>query len=337
MIQSLELMSKFHAMCECDTWEEISKKLSQTRADVESVVSELELLLGKKLIHRRYGGDVVSNFSSRFFMPTDAGMKWYLLIGELLRGLGDASSPSFDKMAKGLFREFCQWRGEFNPELLLSTVISISFNGIIDMKNLKIYTSDFLSFCFLENVLAKLAQEHSIENFEILCSESDHLADFDAYFLAYQIHVKDFHHEVLHESRLGLYASSGYLERAGEPKKLEDLLDHSVIRCRDTHVVQALGVKKFGSVKEFVPLFYKDKYIEVDSANSQLHLGEIGLGLIPMTDLLYKKVNPKLLRIAPLEGEEEFVYRRHTFGYHLKHTAHPLIKNLLTELKDAIC
>jgi hypothetical protein len=139
-------MSKFHAMCECDTWEEISRKLNQTRADVEAVVSELEFVLGKKLIHRRTDGDVVSNFSSRFFMPTDSGMKWYLLIGELLRGLGDASSPSFDKMAKGLFREFCQWRGESNPELFLSTVVSISFNGTFDMKNLRIYTSDLFAF-----------------------------------------------------------------------------------------------------------------------------------------------------------------------------------------------
>ncbi len=180
------------------------------------------------------------------------------------------------------------------------------------------------------------SRESKVANFEILCSESEHLCDFDAYFLAYELRVKDFQHEVLHESRIGLYASSDYLERVGEPKKLEDLINHNVIRCRDTHVVQALGVKKFGTVKEYVPLFYKDKYIEVDSANSQLHLGEMGLGLIPMTGLLYKKVNPKLLRIAPLEGEDEFVYRKHTFGYHQKHISHPLIKNLLTELKDAL-
>jgi hypothetical protein len=126
--------------------------------------------------------------------------------------LGDASDLSFDKIAKGLFGEFCQCIGGNSPKLL-STVISISFNGNIDMKNLRIYTSDLLSFCFLENVLAKLAQEHKIENFEILCSEADHLADFDAYFLAYQIHVKDFHHEVLHEScylllRLGVFLLS---------------------------------------------------------------------------------------------------------------------------------
>ena len=105
MMQSLELMSKFHAMCECDTWDEISRKLNQTRADVESVVSELEFVLGKKLIHRRTDGDVVSNFSSRFFMPTDSGMKWYLLIGELLRNvaLEDCSTESaFIDIAKDL-------------------------------------------------------------------------------------------------------------------------------------------------------------------------------------------------------------------------------------------
>ena len=64
-------------------------------------------MLGKKLIHRRNDGDVVSNFSSRFFMPTDSGMKWYLLIGELLKNvaLEDYSTESaFIDIAKDLLQ-----------------------------------------------------------------------------------------------------------------------------------------------------------------------------------------------------------------------------------------
>jgi DNA-binding transcriptional LysR family regulator len=204
------------------------------------------------------------------------------------------------------------------------------------MQNLRIYTSDFLSFCFLEPVLAKLLQEHKSLNFEVFGSESEHLSDFEAYFLGYEMPIKDFESEMIQESRIGLYASSDYLERAGEPKKLQDLLHHNIIRCKDTHVVQALGVKKFGTVKEYVPLFYKKQCVEVDSANSQLNLGEIGLGLIPMTDLLYRKVNTTLLRLSPLEGEEEFVYRRYTFGYHKKHQSNHFIAKILAALRQEL-
>jgi DNA-binding transcriptional LysR family regulator len=204
------------------------------------------------------------------------------------------------------------------------------------MQNLRIYTSDFLSFCFLEPVLTKLLREDKSVNFEIFCSESQHLSDFDAYFLGYEMPIKDFEFEMIQESKICLYANSHYLERFGEPKQLADLLHHNIIRCKDTHVVQALGVKKFGTVKEYVPLFYKKQCIEVDSANSQLNLGEMGLGLIPMTDLLYKRVKTKLLRIPLLKGEEAFVYRRYTFGYHQKHRSNQFMGKILAELKDVL-
>jgi hypothetical protein len=75
MIRALELMASFHRMCECDTWEEISRVMGKSLQDLEETVSELELILGKKLIYRFPDRGLTSSFSCRFFMPTDAGMK----------------------------------------------------------------------------------------------------------------------------------------------------------------------------------------------------------------------------------------------------------------------
>jgi molybdenum-dependent DNA-binding transcriptional regulator ModE len=59
MIRSLELMASFHEMCECDTWSEISRVMGKSRRDVEEAVSELERLVGKKLIYRDALGSAV--------------------------------------------------------------------------------------------------------------------------------------------------------------------------------------------------------------------------------------------------------------------------------------
>jgi DNA-binding transcriptional LysR family regulator len=336
MMQSLELMSKFHAMCECDTWEEISRKLNQTRADVEAVVSELEFVLGKKLIHRRDDGDVVSNFSSRFFMPTDSGMKWYLLIGELLRGLGDASSPSFDKMAKGLFREFYQWgRGGENSNVHQNSgnYITCLFFPSGTMQNLRIFTNSLLSFYYLTPILARMLDKHKDLFFSFFGEESKHEEDFDVYLLPYRLPKKDFIELKLAEGKSFLYAHHSYIDRLGTPKKLADLDQHLLIRSKDSISASAIGVHKFGTIKEYLPTLYNRRYIEVESLNSLLSLAKMGSGIVALADITHSVTKCNLQKISPLEEEKEFVYRDFTFGFHQRHKDNPLLQDIEKSLR----
>jgi DNA-binding transcriptional LysR family regulator len=332
MMQSLELMSKFHAMCECDTWEEISRKLHQTRADVEAVVSELEFVLGKKLIHRRADGDVVSNFSSRFFMPTDSGMKWYLLIGELLRNValeGFSTEGAFLHIMKDLLQSL-------NNKSSSSTGFFVTFSFFSSglMQNLKIFSNDFYSYNYLEPILSKMLQQYGGMSFSILSHESECLNEFDAYLLSYEFPAKDFISQTLVEGRLGLYAHPAYLARVGTPKKIEDLNNHTMFRSRATLSANAIGAKKFGVIKGYAPIWCKKNYIDVDSSASLIRFAEMGAGIISMNEVSAKKLSVKLERLAPLQEETEFLYRKYIFGFHQKHKDNPLITDLARELHD---
>ena len=330
-MQSLELMSKFHAMCECDTWDEISRKLNQTRADVESVVSELEFVLGKKLIHRRTDGDVVSNFSSRFFMPTDSGMKWYLLIGGLLRGLGDESNLSFDKMASIMLGDV-----KSSSQLLTSAALVVSFSLRGIMQNLRIFTNDFLSFYFLEPLLEGLMQKHNLMTFSTFGSESQHLSDFDIYFLPHELPIKDFSSELVIESRLGLYADPSYIEKFGVPKKLDDLNEHSMVRSRSCRVIESLGMNKYKTIGHYKPLFHKVDCIEFDTYLSMLRLCERGHGIMPGTEMGIRRTCTKLQKLPLLQDEGEYSYFKFTLGWHEKHNSSEIIKDLKNGL-NALC
>jgi len=330
-MQSLELMSKFHAMCECDTWEEISRKLNQTRADVEAVVSELEFVLGKKLIHRRSDGDVVSNFSSRFFMPTDSGMKWYLLIGELLRGLGDASSPSFDKMAAIMLGDV---RG--SSQLLTSAVLVVSFSLKGIMQNLRIFTNDFLSFYFLEPLLEELMQKYNSMTFSTFGSESQHLSDFDIYFLPHELPLSNLSSELIIESRLGLYAHPSYIEKYGVPKNLGEIESHAMVRNKACRVIQSLGMHKYKTINNYKPLFYKKSCIEFDTYLSMLRLCERGYGIMPGTEMGISKICTTLQKLPLLEDEGDYSYFKFTLGWHEKHNSSQIVEDLKNGLR-AFC
>ena len=334
MIQSLELMSKFHAMCECDTWEEISRKLNKTRADVESELGELELILGKKLIHRSPSGEVTSSFSGRFFMPTDAGMKWYLLIGELLRNvaLEDRSAESdFLYIARDLLQSLSN-----KSPSSTGFFVTFSFFSSGVMQNLKIFSNDFLSFYFLEPILAKLLVRYPDLTFSTFGYEYENLNDFDAYFLHYAFPMKDFGIEVLTEGKLGLYAHPSYIERVGFPKELADLPNHNIIRCKSMHATYDLGVKKFKAIEEYILPNAGRRYIEVDSVVSLRKIAELGAGIVSCTDTGAKKAGIHLQKIPPLKEEDHFVYRKYNFGYHHKHVNAPLMREIISELREAL-
>ena len=329
MIQSLELMSKFHAMCECDTWEEISRKLNKTRADVESELGELELILGKKLIHRSPSGEVTSSFSGRFFMPTDACLKWYLLIGELLRGLGDESSPSFEWMAGiGL--------GEVRHTLLTSTMVVVSFSLSGNMQNLKIFTNDFLSFYFLEPLLEELMQKHNSMTFSTFGSEKEHLSDFDIYFLPHELPLPNLSSELIIESKLGLYAHPSYIDKHGVPKNLGEIESHVMVRNKACRVIQSLGMDKYKTINNYKPLFYKKSCIEFDTYLSMLRLCERGHGIMPGTEIGIRKICTTLQKLPLLEDEGDYSYFKFTLGWHEKHNSSQIVEDLKNGL-HAFC
>jgi DNA-binding transcriptional LysR family regulator len=334
MIRSLELMASFHEMCECDTWSEISRVTGKSRRDVEEAVSELECLVGKKLIYRDALGSVASQFSSRFFMPTDAGMRWYLLIGEMLKGL-DGASP-FSSLSKelidSLLNDLSLGRRAVVAQQSLNLPIII-FSFFETMQNLKIFTNDFLSFYFLEPILAKLLSKNQSPLFSSFGYESEHLNEFDAYLLHYEFPKKDFCTEVVTEGKLGLYAHPSYLDRSGIPQTLTDLAGHTFIRCKSMHTTYALGVKKFKAIPDY-PLMssYKERCLEVDSVSSLRKLADLGAGIVSVTDTGAKNAGIELQRIPPLREEDHFIYRKYIFGYHQKYQNAPLIRDIALEL-----
>ncbi len=334
MIRSLELMSSFHRMCECDTWEEVLRVTGKTRERVESELAELEFVLGKRLIHRRPEVGVASSFSGRFFMPTDSGMKWYLLIGEMLKGMGSyefCSNSFFAKLTSDSVLENVSSRNES----FLGNFVTFSFFSFGHMQNLRIFTNDFYSYNYLEPALSKMLRKYNGMSFSILSNESECSNDFDAYFLSYEFPKKEFLSETLAEGRLGLYAHPEYLDRVGTPKKLEDLNNHTVFRSRATRSAYSIGVKKFNAIKEYSPIWYKKNYIDVDSSASLIRFAEMGAGIISMNEISAKKLDVKLERLAPLQEETEFLYRKYVFGFHQKHKESPLIVDLARELHDA--
>ncbi len=336
MIRSLELMASFHRMCECDTWEDVVRITGKTRERVELELEELELILGKRLIHRHPEGSVTSSFSGRFFMPTDAGTKWYLLIGEMLKGLDGVST--FSSLGQGLIDRLLSdlslnKNAEIADQSLSLPIIVFSF--FETMQNLKIFTNDFLSFYFLEPILAKMLSTNKDFLFSSFGYESEHLNEFDAYLLHYEFPKKDFCAEIITEGKLGLYAHPSYLDRSGVPQILADLADHTFIRCKSMHTTYALGVKKFKAIPEY-PLMssYKERCLEVDSVSSLRKLAELGAGIVSVTDTGAKKAGIELQRIPPLREEDHFVYRKYVFGYHQKHQNTAFIRNIALELRS---
>jgi DNA-binding transcriptional LysR family regulator len=330
MIRSLELMSSFHAMCECDTWSDVFSVTGKTRERAEWELDELELILGKKLIHRSPNGEVASSFSSRFFMPTDAGMKWYLLIGELLRGLGDASSPSFDKIARVALDAVGR------RTFLTSTLVVVSFSLSGTMQNLKIFTNDFLSFYFLEPLLEELMQKHNSMTFSTFGSEKEHLSDFDIYFLPHELPLPNLSSELIIQSKLGLYAHPSYIEKHGVPKNLGEIESHTMVRNKACRVIQSLGMDKYKTINNYKPLFYKKSCIEFDTYLSMLRLCERGYGIMPGTEIGIRKICTTLQKLPLLEDEGDYSYFKFTLGWHEKHNSSQIVEDLKNGL-HAFC
>ncbi len=319
-------MASFHRMCECDTWDEIVKITGKTRESVALELGELELVLGKKLIHRHPEGSVASSFSGRFFMPTDAGMKWYLLIGEMLKNLapGDYSTES------AFFHIMNDSLGLAGNKLLdvTGSVVTFSFFSFGHMQNMRIFTNSFLSFYCIESVLAQLLYKYKGLLFSTFGDEERHSEDFDVYFLPYHFPKEDFIAETFAEGKTFLYAHPSYIETAGAPKKLADLRDHLLIRSKDSTSARAIGVEKFGTIRDYLPTLHHKRFIEVASFNSLLNLVKMGSGIVALTDLTHRITQANLQKIAPLEEEQEFVYRNFTFGFHQKHKSNPVVQDL---------
>lgn len=320
-------------MCECDTYSEILSVMGKTREDVESDVRQLELVLGKKLVHRAPDRGVASGLSSRFFMPTDSGMKWYLLVGELLKNLAlsDCSAErAFFHITKDLLERL-------DLRLLSDSgsVVTFSLFSSSNMQNLRIYTNDFLSFYFLEPLLERLMSGSKLVTFSTFGSESEHLSDFDFYFLPHALPLRDFSSELVVESRLGLYAHPSYTEKRGSPRHLKDIEQHVMVRNKACRVIQALGMDKYKTINHYKPLFYKKDCIEFDTYLSMIRLCEKGFGIMPGTEVGIRKTCTNLHKLPSLE-DEEFSYFKFTLGWHQRHSGSDILKELTTGLVDSM-
>jgi DNA-binding transcriptional LysR family regulator len=269
-------------------------------------------------------------------MPTDAGMRWYLLIGEMLKGLGEFTSfeslfvnncSSFELASACITKDLleCLRTSAWSVD---GTLVTFSFFSFGCMQNLRIFTNDFLSFYFLEPLLEKFMNENQLLAFSTFGSESQHLSDFDFYFLPHELPLADFSSELVIESRLGLYAHPSYIEKYGSPKNLVEIEKHTMVRNKACRVIQSLGMDKYKTISNYKPLFYKKSCIEFDTYLSMLRLCEKGFGIMPGTEVGIRKTCTNLHKLPSMDDEGEFSYFRFTFGWHHRHNDSSILRDL---------
>lgn len=204
------------------------------------------------------------------------------------------------------------------------------------MKEIKLLTTDNFSHYFVEPICAKLSIEDPSFRFSILSATVDREPEVDVYFLVYRHLFPDFIHEVLAETKIHLWASSQYLERNGVPKTMNDLLSHSIIRPQRSLVTVEFGVKKFGTVRHYLPYYHKVDSIQVDGIMSVANLAESGAGIAGLTQLSVDKCGFRVEKIPPVEGDDDAYYREFVVGYHERHKNDPHVRSLVNNLRCAI-
>lgn len=93
MLKVLELMTSFHILVQRGTYAAASKELSVTVNELDKCIFELELLLEAPLLHRK-ADTVIAASPNLPVIPTDAGVRWFFIIGELLAGSNNLSAFS---------------------------------------------------------------------------------------------------------------------------------------------------------------------------------------------------------------------------------------------------
>ena len=170
----------------------------------------------------------------------------------------------------------------------------------------------------------KLIFKYPDVNFEIKDATIDRMVECDMYLLAYQHDFENFIAEKLVESKLCLLASSSYLELMGEPKKLNDMLEHKVIRPERSDILLGFAGCMYG------PIFHKKNATKVDTLTSLISLGESMGGIICYAEHLLKYSDVKLEIIPEVGGEYRYV--NYTLGFHEKLKNDPIVNYFRCEL-----
>lgn len=206
------------------------------------------------------------------------------------------------------------------------------------MKEVRLLTTDFFSYHFVEPVCAKLIQQDPSFKFSISdCSDvSGDTPDVDLYFLVYKHLFEDFIHEVVEEGRVCLWASPSYLERKGVPRSYKDLDSHTFIKSRRGLAAFKFGVQRFNTISYYAPYYDRKDYLMVDNISSMINLAEAGVGIIASSVLSVHKVGLRLERIPSLQEETEHCYRRYTIGYHKRFKDDPMVIATINELKNIL-
>jgi DNA-binding transcriptional LysR family regulator len=204
------------------------------------------------------------------------------------------------------------------------------------MKEMKLLTSDALSHYLIEPICAKLSIQDPSFRFSILSATVDREPEVDVYFLLYKHLFENFIHEVLAESKMSLWASSEYLERNGVPKKLDDLLSHTIVRPERGAVTVEFGVKRFGTTRYYDPYYHKKESVRVDDIMSVVNLAEAGAGIAGLTHLSVDKFKCRLEKIPTIEGDEGNCYRQFVVGYHERHKDDPNVRLLVHNLRSLL-
>jgi len=163
--------------------------------------------------------------------------------------------------------------------------------------------------------------------FEIKNATADQLPDdVDFSILPCEHPSEHYINEILLETELNLYASPDYLEKHGEPKKLEDLNKHTIIRA------QRGDLSRFANIK-YKPLFFKEEHLKTDTLTSLIAMAEQGTGIICFNDKAFELRKFKLEKINKLENTYKLPY---VFNIHKRIKDNPITQQLQVAINNAL-
>lgn len=97
-------MSAFHTLVQEGSFAGAARVLGSSAVELDGLICELETALSTSLLHRRAlcSSD---GFASLPIVPTDSGLRWFLLIGELLKSA--SGSGGFEGIPRSFLDSFC--------------------------------------------------------------------------------------------------------------------------------------------------------------------------------------------------------------------------------------
>ena len=342
MLRTWSLLRDFRTIARSDTYNAACVALVKTPLQLELLINELENSLSTKLFHTDASDrpGLLQYSPSSSLILTSQGMKWFIIVSELLRRDGDPNDALFyNENTYPVYREFEQLLHGITNHLdhekarnrddYLFFLISIKFlQGDGTMKTFNILTTDSFAKYLISPILAEVVFKYPNTTFSIEDATIDRETECDMYLLAYEHSFKDFMTVSLTESKLCLYASSSYLELMGVPKTLEDIVVHNVIRVSRSDVLL-----KFGKCA-YTPIFYKKNAIMTDTLTSLIALGESSAGIICYAEHLQKYTDVKLEKIPEIGEENKYV--KYTLGFHERHKNEPIVNHFRCSLKEAL-